>query len=236
MRLSSSHILFLTLVYYLSLTWAQTLIPPSSLPDVSTSGSMTSGSSPAGGSATLTSSSSISSASSGSGSGSVSATRTSSAQFPSLSGISACVNTCLATSVADVNCDDLVGVDCWCPNARFPLTYFNCVANGCTSELSTAENLVQQFCRQSNATLSATSVSFPSFPMSSSQSVSATMTTQSSGTSSGASSDNDSPPAATSSSAASSIGLNTDAYTTMGSFFVLMMTAVACGFLNGVEL
>lgn len=92
MRLYSPQTLFLALLYSLHIAWAQSLVPQSSLPDVPSSTSMASTTSSSGASASITNSSTGSRASTGSGStsSSLSATTTTSAQFPSLSGVSDC--------------------------------------------------------------------------------------------------------------------------------------------------
>lgn len=135
--------------------------------------------------------------SSGSSNASSSATPTSSANFPSLSGYSPCVVQCLGLAVAQVGCDSLVEVQCFCNNAtKFTHSLLNCTTTSCPSDTGNAEQVAQLFC---NVASPSVSLSFPtssattpvngsstSPPVSSSSSSSAPTTSQT-GSSSGAS-------------------------------------------------
>ncbi|KAF8883283.1 hypothetical protein BD779DRAFT_1674619 [Infundibulicybe gibba] len=147
------------------------------------------------GSATAPPSSSAASSLSSAGNSSVSATQTSTAQFPSLSGVSTCVSTCLSLSIAESNCTSVVAVNCFCSNATFPALMVNCVNSGCASELSNAETLAQRFC---NVATSSTSLSFP---LPTSSAISSSRGPSSSGPSSSGSSLSSSTPAGSSSTA-----------------------------------
>ncbi|OBZ65818.1 hypothetical protein A0H81_14127 [Grifola frondosa] len=65
-------------------------------------------------SSTLTGNASSTSSSLGS---STAATSTTTANFPSLSGYSDCVNSCLALAISDVGCNSIVDVNCYCANS-----------------------------------------------------------------------------------------------------------------------
>ncbi|KAI5119298.1 hypothetical protein M0805_008213 [Coniferiporia weirii] len=93
--------------------------------------------------------------SSGSANGSATATTTA---FPSLSTYSTCVVECLDLAVSAPNCTSLTDVACYCANSSFSDTLNGCVSSNCTSELTSAENLAQQFC---NLETPSVSLSFP---------------------------------------------------------------------------
>ncbi|KAI0060567.1 hypothetical protein BV25DRAFT_945030 [Artomyces pyxidatus] len=119
-------------------------------------------------------------------SGSLSATSTSAAPFPSLSGYPTCVTDCLTHAVADANCTSITEVNCYCSNKTFPADLFSCVsAANCTTNISSAESLAQQFCGLASTSLS---LSFPSTsaPPSSASPSSSTSPPSSSATSSSA--------------------------------------------------
>ncbi|KAJ7596458.1 hypothetical protein C8J56DRAFT_917481 [Mycena floridula] len=105
---------------------------------------------------------------------STSASATSSAQFPSLSGYSSCVATCLTETVAAMNCSSIVLVDCYCPEKAFPSDLTSCFKTSCPAELPAAESLVEQFCGLASSSRSI-SFSITAFP-SSSASISTTPT------------------------------------------------------------
>lgn len=88
-------------------------------------------------------------------------TPTASASYPSLSGYSSCVTNCLNEGSAFSNCTSVVDVNCFCPSRRFTDQLVNCVSNGCSEELGTAEALAQLFCNLANTS---TSLSFPTPP------------------------------------------------------------------------
>jgi len=89
-------------------------------------------------------------------------TTTSSAPFPSLTGYPTCVTNCLTDAVAQVNCSSITAVACYCTNATFPTTLYNCVAANCSANVPSAEKLAQQFCALDSVTLSFASTAAPS--------------------------------------------------------------------------
>jgi len=133
--MSPSLAIFLQFLLFASLVWAQTPSP------------------------SLESSSSISSAvSTTANSTSGTPSRTSSAAFPTLSGYSSCVVSCLSLSVAQTNCTSQVDVNCFCPHPRFAPALVACVTATCPSELLLAEGLAQRFCALATTS---TSLEFP---------------------------------------------------------------------------
>ncbi|KAG8757119.1 hypothetical protein FRC12_010386 [Ceratobasidium sp. 428] len=157
-------------------TAAQTPIPP---PETAPTGSVT-----VPGSSTPSSSSRTRTASgtrSGTASGTLSGTITSSANgtatetassavpttttYPSLGDASPCVVNCMQVSVAQAGCSTITQVDCFCPSPQFRNTLVQCVASNCPSDLTSGEDLGQQFCNIVNVT-----VTYPPAPTSSSAS------------------------------------------------------------------
>ncbi|KZP10676.1 hypothetical protein FIBSPDRAFT_1051175 [Athelia psychrophila] len=126
---------------------------------------------------------------------STAATSTSTAQYPSLSGVPACVTNCLDSAVSTANCSSVVDVNCFCKQGKFPDAIVSCISVTCPSELASAEQLSQQFCNIASASPSL------SFPKASITSTSSTL----SGT-----------PSVTSSSKSSSSGSNSTASTSTG--------------------
>jgi len=117
--------------------------------------------------------------SSASNSSSTSASSTSSAEYPSLSGVSSCVTQCFETAIGDSNCTSVTDVNCFCVSGKFPPDIVSCISVTCPSELSSAEQLSQQFC---NIASSHPSLTFPT-PTTSTTSSSATLTGVTSSTS-----------------------------------------------------
>ncbi|KAL1940367.1 hypothetical protein VTO73DRAFT_8939 [Trametes versicolor] len=156
---------------------------------------------------TPTSSASGSASSAGSASASGNATATSSAQFPSLSGLSTCANQCLGLAISQDGCDSIVDVNCYCTNpSKFTSGLVACITAQCSGDLASAESIAQQFCAQAS---SSTSLSFPTAPPSTTFSDPFTSSTSASGSasrnsSSAAPSSATSPSTSTSASATSS--------------------------------
>ncbi|KAH9915350.1 hypothetical protein B0H21DRAFT_827869 [Amylocystis lapponica] len=151
----------------------------------------------------ISGSSPSSSASTNSSSASVTGSATSSANYPSLSGYSTCVDQCLDIAVSDTGCESLVDVQCFCtkhvfphlpPTTRFEGGLSDCMAQNCPASLGTAEGLAQQFCNLASPAVSL-SFSLTSLPSSSASS-------SSSAPSSSSASSTTSPPTAASSSSA----------------------------------
>ncbi|KAI0628436.1 hypothetical protein C8Q77DRAFT_1220895 [Trametes polyzona] len=87
------------------------------------------------------------------------ATPTSSAQFPSLSGLSSCANQCMGLAISQDGCDSFVDVNCYCANStQFTSGLVACISAHCPNDLSAAENIAQQFCAVASKS---TSLSFP---------------------------------------------------------------------------
>ncbi|KAF6743360.1 hypothetical protein DFP72DRAFT_933401 [Ephemerocybe angulata] len=100
------------------------------------------------------------------------ASTTSSAEFPSLSQYPACVSNCLAMAVAAASCQSVVDVNCFCVKPVFPQELYTCINKDCPTELTSAEDLAQKFCRIASASPTLT---FPtSTPTPSSTSTSST--------------------------------------------------------------
>ncbi|RPD58066.1 hypothetical protein L226DRAFT_157587 [Lentinus tigrinus ALCF2SS1-7] len=139
-------LLLLTLASYVA-AQASLTPPPISASDASSSVNPTSAPSSSG---------------SGSSSGSTSATATSSAQFPSLSGLSDCANNCLALAISQVGCQSVVDVNCYCsPRAnatRFASSLVACSAVQNCTDLTSAESIAEQFCALASTS---TFVTFP---------------------------------------------------------------------------
>ncbi|KAG8686158.1 hypothetical protein FRC08_012716 [Ceratobasidium sp. 394] len=66
--------------------------------------------------------------------------------YPSLGDASPCVVNCLQVSIAQADCSTITQVDCYCNNERFRNSLVQCVASNCPSDLTSAEQLGQQFC------------------------------------------------------------------------------------------
>ncbi|KAI0359372.1 hypothetical protein OH77DRAFT_1447418 [Trametes cingulata] len=114
----------------------------------------------------LSSASSSGSSASESGSTSLSATATSSAQFPSLSGLSDCANQCFGLAISQDGCDSIIDVNCYCANpGRFTSGLVACISTQCPGDLSSAESISEQFCAVASQS---TSLSFPTPPPSTS--------------------------------------------------------------------
>ncbi|KAF9005241.1 hypothetical protein BDQ17DRAFT_386217 [Cyathus striatus] len=150
-----------TLLYLLCLAAAQTSLQPSTFPTASSTAS------------TLTTSVGTSSSMSFNTSIPLSATPTSSAQFPTLSGYSACVTNCLQLGVANAGCSSVTDVNCFCGRQNFTAEVFPCIYSSCPSDLATAERLAQSFCALASSSISL------SFPSSSSGLTSASFSTSS---------------------------------------------------------
>ncbi|KAJ6487021.1 hypothetical protein C8R45DRAFT_1098262 [Mycena sanguinolenta] len=73
-------------------------------------------------------------------------TPSNSAALPSLSGVSACVNTCLGKATEADNCAGLASVDCFCVNPGPYTTALLACLTACPSEVASAEALVEKFC------------------------------------------------------------------------------------------
>jgi hypothetical protein len=110
---------------------------------------------------------------SGSNSASSSASSTTSADYPSLSGVSSCVTQCFETAIGDSNCTSVTDVNCFCVSGKFPPDIVSCISTTCPSELSSAEQLSQQFC---NVASSHPTLTFPSPTVSSTSSTSSSAT------------------------------------------------------------
>ncbi|KAI0712804.1 hypothetical protein C8T65DRAFT_646447 [Cerioporus squamosus] len=151
-------LLLLTLASYVA-AQASLTPPPISAPGDSSSGSLN---------PTSTSSSSNASGSGSSGV-STSGTPTSSAQFPSLSGLSDCANNCLALAISQVGCQSVVDVNCYCTprtNAtRFASSLVGCISTQNCTDLTSAESIAEQFCGLASTS---TFISFPTSSPSSS--------------------------------------------------------------------
>ncbi|KAF8959914.1 hypothetical protein BDZ97DRAFT_1922523 [Flammula alnicola] len=130
-------------------------VPPSTFPTLSATLSATSSL------ASSSTTASVNASSTSSVNTTSSASQTSSAQFPSLSGVSSCVSNCLATGISRVGCASVVDVNCFCVNTQFTPELVDCVLASCPDQVSTTENLAQQFC---NIASSSPSLSFPSVP------------------------------------------------------------------------
>ncbi|KAL6304959.1 hypothetical protein BKA93DRAFT_240759 [Sparassis latifolia] len=101
------------------------------------------------------------------GSSSVVPSSTNSAEFPSLSGYSSCVDQCLDMAIADTGCASVVDVECFCTNTTiFTNGLVQCLAAQCPSSISAAEGLSQQFCNLASPSVSLT---FPSASLTSSK-------------------------------------------------------------------
>ncbi|RDX43245.1 hypothetical protein OH76DRAFT_1488028 [Lentinus brumalis] len=126
--------------------------PPVSAPGDSSTGSLNPTSTPSTSNASGSGSSGVS----------TSGTPTSSAQFPSLSGLSDCATNCLALAIADVKCESIVDVNCYCaPKAnatRFATSLVACISTQNCTDLSSAESIAEQFCGLASTS---TSISFP---------------------------------------------------------------------------
>ncbi|KAI0363396.1 hypothetical protein BV20DRAFT_1058099 [Pilatotrama ljubarskyi] len=120
-------------------------------------------------STSFTPSSSVSgsgSGASGNGSTSLSATATSSAQFPSLSGLSDCATQCFGLAISQDGCDSIIDVNCYCVNpGRFTSGLVACISTQCPGDLSSAESISEQFCAVASRS---TFLSFPTPPPSTS--------------------------------------------------------------------
>ncbi|OJT05160.1 hypothetical protein TRAPUB_4045 [Trametes pubescens] len=154
------------------------------------------------GSGTASTTGSASASTSGNG------TATSSAQFPSLSGLSSCASQCLALAISQDGCDSVVSVNCYCVNpSNFTSGLVACItAAQCSGDLASAESIAQQLCAQASPS---TSLSFPTAPPSTTFSDPFTSSTPASGSasrnsSSAAPSSATSPSTSTSASATSS--------------------------------
>ncbi|KAF8805189.1 hypothetical protein BYT27DRAFT_7104826 [Phlegmacium glaucopus] len=148
--------LFFILQLFTSIAWSQgasptvSLIPPSTFSDATSTSSIT------------TSTSGTQSVTTSAANATTSATATSTAQFPSLSGVSSCVSDCLAQGSARLNCTSVVDVNCFCVNSNYPAEIVTCVLANCPTEVTTIEALGQQFCNIASAH---PSLSFPSLPV-----------------------------------------------------------------------
>ncbi|KAI9063962.1 hypothetical protein FKP32DRAFT_653534 [Trametes sanguinea] len=110
----------------------------------------------------LSSGASGSGTASGSASGNSSATATSSAQFPSLSGLSDCATQCFGLAVSQDGCTSLVDVNCYCRNTtNFTSGLVACISSQCSGDLASAESIVEQFCARA---ATSTFLSFPTPP------------------------------------------------------------------------
>ncbi|KAF6746753.1 hypothetical protein DFP72DRAFT_922168 [Ephemerocybe angulata] len=99
---------------------------------------------------------------------------TSSAEFPSLSQYPACVSNCLAMAVAAASCQSVVDVNCFCVKPVFPQALYTCINKDCPTELTSAEDLAQNFCRIASASPTLTFPTSTPTPTSSSTSTSST--------------------------------------------------------------
>ncbi|KAI0644783.1 hypothetical protein C8Q79DRAFT_731897 [Trametes meyenii] len=155
-------VLLLPLALYLSpyVDAAASLTPPaesSSSISVGLSLSLTPTSSPSG-----SGSASGSASGSGSSNASASGTATSSAQFPSLSGLSDCANTCYGLAVSSSKCNSIVDVNCYCANpTKFASDLVACIYTKCPGDLSSAEDIAERFCAVASTS---TLLSFPTTP------------------------------------------------------------------------
>ncbi|KAJ7448752.1 hypothetical protein FB451DRAFT_760454, partial [Mycena latifolia] len=166
-----------------------------------------------GASAASSSSASAAASTSAGSSSSAIGTPTNSAALPSLSGVSPCVANCLELATAAANCSSEVAVNCFCvaPNAKpYAKALVSCLT-ACPTEVASTEALVEQFCA---AATKPTSLSFPSFVLSStsaSASASASASSVSGSTFSTVASTtapaSSSPPPSTTSSAARPLGV-----------------------------
>ncbi|KAF5317309.1 hypothetical protein D9611_003596 [Ephemerocybe angulata] len=142
------------------------------------------------GTSTSTSASTSTSTRPGSGSSSSTSTRsgngtststspstTSSAEFPSLSQYPACVSNCLAMAVAAASCQSVVDVNCFCVKPVFPQELYTCINKDCPTELTSAEDLAQRFCRIASASPTLTFPTSTPTPSSTSTSSTSTSTT-----------------------------------------------------------
>ncbi|KAI1784409.1 hypothetical protein LXA43DRAFT_976718 [Ganoderma leucocontextum] len=144
-------LLLLTFASYAAAAASLTPPPVSAPGDTSSSPSL---------SATPTSSVSASTTASANSnrSGNMSSTATSSAQFPSLSGLSNCAYECLGLAIAQDNCTSYVDVNCYCANATlFTSGLVACISTSCPGDLAAAESVAEH-----------TSLSFPTPPPSTS--------------------------------------------------------------------
>ncbi|QRV98278.1 CFEM domain protein [Ceratobasidium sp. AG-Ba] len=66
--------------------------------------------------------------------------------YPSLGDASPCVVNCLQVSTAQAGCSTITDVNCYCNNSQFRNTLVQCTASNCPNDLSSAEQLGQQFC------------------------------------------------------------------------------------------
>jgi len=119
------------------------------------------------------------STSTGNGTGTLASGTTTTTAFPSLSTFSPCVTNCLDVAVGSVNCSSPTDIACYCTSSNFTQSLFSCVTDQCSSELTSAENLAQEFCNLQSPSVS---LSFPS------TSANATAASTSSGTSTSTSS------------------------------------------------
>ncbi|KAJ3518453.1 hypothetical protein NMY22_g13669 [Coprinellus aureogranulatus] len=87
-------------------------------------------------------------------------TTSTSTAFPSLSTYPACVSNCLNMAVAGANCSSVVEVDCFCTKPEFVQELFRCITTDCRDDLSSSEQLAQEFC---NIASSSPSLTFPAF-------------------------------------------------------------------------
>ncbi|KAL0576434.1 hypothetical protein V5O48_005539 [Marasmius crinis-equi] len=173
----------LFLLQILSLAWGQaSQAPPTTFGSDSITGSATTQ-----GSGTPTSP-----ASSSANSTSASGTQTSSQQLPTLGTYSPCLVTAFTLTVSDMNCTSVTQTDCYCRNASFADALISRMSSSdCPQEISTAENLAQQFCGLVSTSISFSVTSLPSpSGTSTSNQTSTAAPTSTTGTSSGSGSGN----------------------------------------------
>ncbi|KAI0827590.1 hypothetical protein BC628DRAFT_1318066 [Trametes gibbosa] len=172
---------------------AASLTPPVESPSGSVALSLSLTPLPSGANATVSASGS---AASTSGSG----TTTSSARFPSLSGLSSCASQCFGLAISQDGCNSIVDVNCYCTNTtRFTSALVACISTQCPNDLASAESISQQFCAlASRSTSLSFSTSTPSTTFSD------PFTSSTSAPSDSASASSTSPPSGTSVSSSAS--------------------------------
>ncbi|KAI8968831.1 hypothetical protein BD414DRAFT_503677 [Trametes punicea] len=176
---------------------AASLTPPQLSSSQSVSGSVTL-------SASFTPTSALNASGSTGGTGDVSASVTSSAQFPSLSGLSDCANQCFALAISQDGCNSIVDVNCYCTNTtRFTSGLVACISTQCPGDLASVESISEQFCARA---ATSTSLSFPTPPPTTTFSDPFTSSTSVSASSSRNGTSSNVPSSSASSSTASSSG------------------------------
>ncbi|KAI0937856.1 hypothetical protein AcW1_003901 [Taiwanofungus camphoratus] len=158
-----SVVMFLALPLSLLLLLSSSLVAaqsaPSQIPPTPSSSSGVPVSSSSGSAHSVSGSVSATGSMNSSVSSSASATNT--ADYPSLSGYSSCVDNCLALAIADTGCDSIVDVDCYCASANattFASHIVSCMSSYCPSSLTSAESLSNMFCAVASPS---TTLSFP---------------------------------------------------------------------------